>query len=357
MQTITKYLIITFLSLYVYNVSAQDSIPKSKEASVETLKEGIKTEEREALKLEVEAINKRVLDKEITYEQAEDLKEAAAKKRALNIENRLAILENNIELHERNNPDFNIHNPINRKKVKFGVTVGDEDSFTGVSFSKKEDVKRKYDRKTYSHLVFAIGMNNAVIDGVEFGKSPYYFGESGFVELGLALNTRLLKESNAVRLKYGFSFQWNKYDLKDNKYFVENGNLTSLESFPLDLKEAEFRITNLVFPLHFEFGPSNKVEKEDYFRYNIDRKFKIGIGAYAGFNIGTQQKIRYDQDGDRIKEKIKRDYNATGFVYGVSTYVGLGNSSLYLKYDLSETFDKQPVKQNNISLGIRFDFD
>ena len=357
MQTIIKYVVFIFLSFYVLIAKAQDTIQEPKKYSkienLEALKEKIEKDEKENLKAEVEAINQRVDDKAITYEEAEILKEAAAKKRALNIQNRIAIVDNKISLLKRNDEDYESYET---EMSIIGISIDGNDNFSGIRIGGKKKV-RKYDRRTSSNLVFATGLNNAIIEGVSFGKSPYYIGESSFTEIGYNLNTRLAKDSNFARIKYGFSFQWNKYDLKDNKFFVENGNETTLETFPLDLREAEIRLTNLVFPVHFEFGPSNKVEKDTYFRYNIQRKFKFGIGGYAGFNIGTQQKLRYKQDGDGVKEKIRRDYNATDVVYGVSTYVGLGNTSLYLKYDISETFKNQAVKQNNISLGLRFDFD
>ena len=168
---------------------------------------------------------------------------------------------------------------------------------------------------------------------------------------------RLGNSRNSPRLKYGFMFQWNKYDLKDNKIFVQDGNTTSLETFSADLKQSEFRNTNLVFPLFFEFGPMNKIEKKDRVRYNNNNKFKFGVGAYGGFNLGSQLKLRYKEDGDRVKQKIRRDFNVNNFVYGLGAYVGVGEISLYAKYDLSETFRNQAVKQNNISLGVRFDLD
>ncbi len=357
MQTIIKYVVFIFLSFYVLKAKAQDTIQEqtkqSKIENLESLKQKIEKEEKENLKAEVEAINQRIDDKAITYEEAEILKEAAAKKRALNIQNRIAIVDNRISLLQRNGEGYD-SNRTERSII--GISIEGDNVFTGIRIGNKKRVK-KYDRRTSSDLVYAAGINNAIIDGVSFGDSPYKTAKSGFAELGYALKTRLAKDSNFARIKYGFSFQWNKYKIKDNKFFVQTGNETTLETFPLDLREAEIRFTNLVFPVHFEFGPSNKVEKDTYFRYNTYRKFKFGLGGYAGFNIGTQQKLRYKQDGDGVKEKIRRDYNANDFVYGVSTYVGLGSMSLYLKYDLSETFKDQAVKQNNISLGLRFDFD
>ncbi|NRA94193.1 MAG: hypothetical protein HRU26_16215, partial [Psychroserpens sp.] len=85
--------------------------------------------------------------------------------------------------------------------------------------------------------------------------------------------------------------------------------------------------------------------------------FKFGIGGYAGFNIGTQQKLRYKEDGDRVKEKIKRNYNTSDFIYGLSAYIGIDEVSLYCKYDLNPVFRNQAQDQNNISLGLRLDLD
>ncbi|MEZ4977430.1 MAG: hypothetical protein R2802_12870 [Flavobacteriaceae bacterium] len=65
-----------------------------------------------------------------------------------------------------------------------------------------------------------------------------------------------------MRLKYGFSLQWNKLDIKDNQYFVEDeADQVSLVDFPQNVSKSKFRTTNLVFPVHFEFGPSKKIER------------------------------------------------------------------------------------------------
>ncbi|MGB6269278.1 MAG: hypothetical protein WBF67_09745 [Olleya sp.] len=200
--------------------------------------------------------------------------------------------------------------------------------------------------------------NNAIIDGVSLKDTPYKIGGSGFVELGWIWNTRVFKDSNVLRFKYGFSFQWNKLDIKDNQFFQQNDNTTTLETFLSVLIKAKFRTTNLVVPVHFEFGPWNKKEyKDGRVRYFNHDKFKIGIGGYAGVNLRAQQKLVYEEDGERVKQKIKRGYNTNTLVYGLSAYVGVGDLSLYAKYDLSPMFKNQAVEQNNLLLGIRVDLD
>ncbi|MGV6830720.1 MAG: hypothetical protein ACWA5P_04035, partial [bacterium] len=98
MQTITKIITIVFLSLCCLQLQAQESETEldnqSKIELLEKQKDRIQEEERDLLKAEVEIINQRLERGEISEEQAEQLKKEAAEKRAMNIENRLAIVDN-----------------------------------------------------------------------------------------------------------------------------------------------------------------------------------------------------------------------------------------------------------------------
>ena len=67
------------------------------------------------------------------------------------------------------------------------------------------------------------------------------------------------------------------------------------------------------------------------------------------------QILKYDLDGHDVTVKEKGGFNTNDFIYGVSTYIGYKATSLYLKYDLNPLFKDNAVKQNNISLGVRFD--
>lgn len=360
MQTITKLLAALILIMYVSQSQAQEVTVTinntEKIALLKKQKEKIQDEEREFLKAEVEAINQRSDRGEISQPEAEKLKKEVAQKRAANIENRLAIIDNKIALLERNPEESNVDTDDENSSINISIGNSEEDGSV-FYFGRNRHKQRRYDRRTTTDLVFAIGFNNALIDGQNIDDSPYKLGGSGFVELGWAWKTRLLDNSNAVRLKYGFSLMWNKLDIKDNNYFVRQGDDILLEEFPTNLKKAKFRTTNLVFPLHFEFGPSKKIERDNYFRYSTRNRFKLGIGGYVGFNLATLQKLKYSVDGRDVKDKFKGGYNTTDFVYGLSGYFALYDVAIYVKYDLSPMFKDQAIDQNNISVGLRFDMD
>lgn len=362
MKLFITSLSITLLSLVFTTMQAQEKSLDSMRTSHKTFslekelemkkliesKETVKIREKAFLKEDILAINARLKKGEITEVEAINLKTKAAQKRALNIENHLAIIDNEIALLKRSDKLRTV------LRIGSGISTGDDAIFIG---KESYDKPKKYDKRTYKDLVFAFGFNNAIIEGQSLENSPYRIGGSGFLELGHDWKTRIFDASNFWRFKYGFSFQWNKFNIKNNNYLVNTNGSTSLQEFPSQLDKAKFRTTNLVFPFHIEFGPSKKIEKKDYFRYDTRKNLKIGLGAYAGVNIGSLQKLKYKVDGDRIKDKQKGVFDVNNFVYGLSSYVGIGSSALYIKYDLSPVFKNQSKKQNNISLGLRIDLD
>ena len=352
------------LAFITQHVNAQQDSVKinNNQIKIEALlkeKEKVESEEKEQLKAEVEAINKRLEKNEITQEEATQLKKEAAEKRALNIENRLAIIDNQIALLKRNLTESQIDSKEDNSYIlRIGGSESLDTNESFIFFGKEaNDKPSKFDVRTTTDIVFAIGFNNAIIDGQDINDSPYKIGGSGFVELGVAWKTRLFENTNFWRVKYGVSLQWNKLDIKDNQYFVNSDGAILLQEFPLDLDKAKFRTTNLVFPLHLEIGPSRKIERDSYIRYSTRNQLKVGFGGYAGVSLGHMQKLKYQQNGDRQKDKQKGDFNVNEFVYGLSGYVALGGTALYVKYDLNPIFRNQSVDQNNISVGLRFDMD
>ncbi len=71
------------------------------------------------------------------------------------------------------------------------------------------------------------------MEGQSINDSDFKVGGSRFFELGIAWRTRVFEHTNFMRFRYGFSFQFNGLKPTDNRYFVEEGDLTLLEEFPL----------------------------------------------------------------------------------------------------------------------------
>ncbi|MBT8320240.1 MAG: hypothetical protein KJO90_01075 [Eudoraea sp.] len=360
MRTITKQILIAMFLLIGTTALAQEGY-QERVAKLEKQKEQITLQEKDALKEEVKTITERMERGEISEEEAKSLKEKAAKKRALNIESRLAIIDNQIALLKRNDGQpLELSDSIgyvSRIHVGWGDPDYDQSRIFGIRYDQGKG-KRKvvYDRRTYSDIVIAFGLNNAIIEGSSLNDSPYEIGGSRFFEIGWTWRTRVFKNSNFLRLHYGFSFQNNGLKSKNNQYFVvdDNGNVMQ-EEFEFDLRKSKFRMDNLVFPVYLEFGPSKRKEYADKIRFSIEDQFRIGLGGYWGFNTSARQKLKYGRNGQDVKDKLIGGYNTSNFVYGLSAYAGVGGTLLYIKYDLNPIFDDAPIEQRNISLGLRFD--
>lgn len=354
MKRILVFVLATTMGFFVQNVQAQIIKIETNKTEVETSEEKIEAlrirkeevveREKKALKREVKEIMNRLDKGEISEEEAEKLKKEAAEKRALNIENRITILDNQIALLERNG-------------VWSSNVVWDNDYLKKVINRRKNRKPERY-RRTRSDFVFAWGLNNALSDGRSLDDSPYRIGGSRFAELGWAWTTRVFENSGWLRVKYGFSFQFNGLKPENDQLFVREGDQVMLQEFDRNLDKSKLRMDNLVFPFHFEFGPSKKIGEDDNVGFTTHDKIKIGVGGYAGFNIGTIQKLKFDNDeGDRVKQKRRGGLNTSDFIYGLSGYIGYDNIGLYVKYDLNPIFKDNPVDERNISLGLRFDLD
>jgi len=333
--------------------------------------------EKAALKEKVEKINERLVKKEITSEEAQRLKKEAADFHAKVISDKVAIEEQKLQLLVQDKANGKI------KSVQKETDLDDnEDSFTigsktfRIRVNDTEDYdsrrnnrwrerktrwenKGKRNRSTTSQFVFAMGVNNVLVDNQlsSLETSKYQFWQSHFYEVGFTWKTRFDKEASKLYLKYGLSFLWNNLRAEDNKYHVVNGKMTDLVVHPENLSENRLRHVQMNFPVHLEWDFSRNSEYSDgYKRDRTNQSVRLGIGAFAGFKLGTRQYIEYiDINGTKVEELQKDNFNMNIFNYGVSAYVAYRSTGFYVKYDLNPLFKNTNVR--NISMGIRFDFD
>jgi hypothetical protein len=347
-------------------VSGQEEYQK-KIRELKAKRELVEKEEKEALKKEVVRIEGRLEAGEIDEAEAVVLKEQAAERRALNIKNRQAIIDNEIALLERNKDDaIVLQDSISKKEERITVYEYPEEDddydceFLGFgcdswSWDWDWDDHYRYDRRTFSDLVIAFGFSNADVQGLSLEGSPYKKAGSRFFEIGWTWRTRVFQNSNWLRFHYGFSFQFNGLKPEDNQYFVTENGQSTLQEFEYDLRKSKFRMDNLVVPVHFEFGPSRKRVSDHGVRYSLRDQFRLGLGGYGGLNIGARQKLKYTQDGDKKKDKLKGGYNTSDLIYGLSGYMGVGGVLLYVKYDLNPIFQDVDTEERFIAFGLRLD--
>jgi hypothetical protein len=326
----------------------------------------ITDDQKNALKVEIDALDKEVEKGLISKEKAEELKLKKAEDRAANIEKKIIIEELRLNQLIQDKVDGKFEEDNLNRNGGTSIIIGGSTDSIGVNkreinitsmkvYNGQLDKESRQSKRTTSQVVFAAGLNN-VVTSKSVEKSDFRYLGSHFYEWGVTYNTRIFKNDNLLHAKYGLSVTYNNLRATDNRYFAVNGNQTNLEVNAEAQDDSRFKNVNLVFPLHleFDFTKSNERDGKTYFKTHDG--FRLGLGGYVGTNLKSKQYINYDIDGYKSRQITKGDFNVDSFIYGLSTYIGYKSTSLYLKYDLNPLFKDNAVKQNNVSLGLRFDF-
>lgn len=340
MKNFTIYLILFFF-LVVSKVIGQETF-ESEAKRIANKIEKITKEEKEALKEEIEAINVQLSEGKITQEQADRRKKELAEVRAVIIEEKVTLAQNELNDLVQKKVDGKIKEDSSKVyMIRWKSPKRDKDSIHG-------------EKRTTSQFVFAMGLNNTMVDG-KLQDSNYSFIGSHFYEWGFTYNSRLMKNDNLLHAKYGLSLMYNNIRPTNNRTFVVNGDQTNLEVNSIHLTESRFRNVYLAVPVHLEFDFTRPIEKNGKTYFKTHKSFRFGVGGYAGINVKSKQILKFEEDDLKYKTRIKGDYNVNNFIYGLSSYIGYRDVSLYFKYDLNPLFQDNLVKENNISLGLRLD--
>jgi hypothetical protein len=342
MRNFTIYLAAA-LCLFLTKINAQETF-EERAKSIASKIESITKDEKAALKTEVEAVNQQLINGTITKNEADSKKKKLAEARAINIESKVALAEEELKNLVQEKVDGKILDTTSKKEARA----------VRIDFPRKKNTI-DYEKRTTSQFVFAMGLNNLVTNGAAANSDFKYWG-SHFYEWGFTESTRIFKNSNLLHVKYGFSVMYNNLRPTDNRVFEVAGNQTNLVKSAINLDDSRFKNVYLVAPLHLEFDFSTKKNKDGKEYFTTHKSARIGLGGYLGANLKSKQYLKYNDNGDCVKQKTKGDFNTSDFIYGVSAYVGYKDISLYMKYDLNPIFKDNVVKQNNISLGVRWDW-
>lgn len=345
MRNLTIYLSL-ILCLFLNKMTAQETF-EEKAKIIAAKIEQITKDEKTALKQEIESVNAKLQSGAITSAEADAKKVEYAEIRAKNIETRIDAVQEELKDLVQQKVDGKIKEQDSTKRYTF--------SFPAMKVRDRHRDASLGEKRTTSQFVFAAGFNNLVTNEQVAHSDFRYFG-SHFYEWGLTYNSRILKNNNLLHAKYGLSVMYNNLRPTDNRYFVKNGDQTNLVTAPINLEDSRLRNVYLVVPMHLEFDFSKNKTVNDKAVFQSHKGFRMGFGGYAGARIKSKQILEYENtDGNDVRERTKGDFNASDFIYGVSSYIGFKETSLYVKYDLNPLFNDNAVKQNNISMGIRFD--
>lgn len=368
MQKIIFYAAVLLLTL-ISKVSAQQNSFEGRAKQISKRIDSIVRVEKQALKEQVYVIDKNLEEGIITKNEAMNLKQKAADESAKAIEAKVVVEQQKLEVLIQDKINGLVQYDTIKKRRGTIITIGSSNSRDSIDdateinlgsfkiYNGEKDKIKKKAKRTTSQFVFAAGLNNVITEGENFENSDYRVWGSHFYEWGSTYNTRIFKNNNLLHVKYGFSVMYNNLRPTENRFFVKNGEQTELQTGSVNFNESRFRNIYLAVPMHLEFDfTPRKTNKDGDTYFRTHESFRLGVGGYGGVRIKSKQILKYEVDDTKIKDKQKGDFNVSNYIYGLSAYIGYRQTSLYVKYDLNTMFKNNTIDQNNISLGIRFDF-
>ncbi|TYP99105.1 hypothetical protein C7447_102423 [Tenacibaculum adriaticum] len=352
-----KRILLILVLLCTTIAQSQEKIFEKEVKKISDKIERIIQQEKDSLKQKVKKINLQLEEGEITEQEAEKLKKDAAQIHATNIENRVGAEEQKLQQLVQDKTNGKIASAGDYEET-VNFRVFDHDiTLLSVERDEKRRKRRFRDKRTTTQFVFALGVNNVLVDHNlnSLNNSDYKFWQSHFYELGFTWKTRLSKEPSKTYFKYGFSFLWNNLRAEDNQYHEVNGEETDLIVFDQSLSESRLRHVQMIFPAHLEFDFSeNRKYDNGFVRDRTHQSIRLGIGGFFGFKLGTRQYLEYiNPNGVKVEEVQKNSFNTNTLNYGLSAFFAYKGCGLYAKYDLNPLFKNTDTR--NISLGLRFD--
>jgi hypothetical protein len=199
---------------------------------------------------------------------------------------------------------------------------------------------------------------------VEFGLNQPFdrpdkfqvgFWGSRTTNLYYQYDLRILKSKVSFIPGIGVSLE--RYKFKNNYVlgYDNNGVLSMIPptEYGQDVRKSQLITNYLEIPLELRYSTNPE---------DPTRSFKISVGARGGMLFNSFTKIKYTENGDKVKIKNKQPYELNQFRYGVFAKIGVGNFNFFGYYSLTPVFKTErgpvfsttdtPTEMQNFTVGI-----
>ncbi|MBT2559137.1 PorT family protein [Hymenobacter sp. ISL-91] len=247
----------------------------------------------------------------------------------------------------------------------FGVTVeesgtdGDDRVSVRVGSSAKSDSIRTAERKAKaeeranravsSSFTIDLGLNALVNKQQDMGGTSLDLRPWGsrYISFNWLYDIRVGAKGSPLYLRTGPELAFNNYMLDNNRRFVNQNDVTTLE-LPTEAgrnyEKSKLAVSTINLPLMLALS----------FRDDKGRSsFRAGAGGFVGYRLGSHTKLKYEEDGNTKKDKDRGSYNLEDFQYGLQGTIGIRGIDLFAKYNLNNLFQSNRGPQaQTLSFGI-----
>jgi len=211
--------------------------------------------------------------------------------------------------------------------------------------------------RTWQSTNLDLGTNNYLTDGkFPDGSTAHTVRPWGSWYVGITSTQRTRLGKNFF-LEWGLGASWYNFKFEDDNIILEKNEDIEFVSDArnLDYVKSKLSVTYInisLVPL-LDFGDHGRKPRlwDGY-----GSEFRIGIGPYAGYRIGSRSKLVYEaEDGDREKEKNKDSFYLNNLRYGARLQFGFRSTDFFLNYDFNDLFVSGRGPQlNAVSFGVIF---
>ncbi len=227
-------------------------------------------------------------------------------------------------------------------------TTDENEGRRGIHFNHSSK-KEKNPFRTSHHFEFDLGMNNYLNGNNEFpgaDNEQYTVRPWGSWFVGINSNFRS-RIAGPVAVQWGGGISWYNFKFEDDRTRIERTpdglDFTQADNDIYSLKSkltASYLNVNVVPMLDFRYKSKRTTDSDGTkrrTRHYKDDAFRIGLGGYAGYRIGSHAKYKFD-DGKARKEKDNDSFYLNNWRYGVRFQVGIKGLDLFANYDLNDLF-------------------
>jgi len=212
--------------------------------------------------------------------------------------------------------------------------------------------------RTWQSFNFDFGTNNYLSNGKfpDAENAPYSVRPWGSWYVG-ASSIQRTRISKKFFLEWGLGMSWYTFKFQDdNVLMVKDDNGTTFvrddthDSYKKSKLSASYIMATLI-PV-IDFGDNNRKPRvwDGY-----GNSFRVGLGPYIGYRVGSHSKIVYLEDGDKEKDKQYDNFYLNNFRYGARLQIGYRSTDLFFNYDINELFTEgKGPKLNAFSFGVIF---
>jgi hypothetical protein len=177
---------------------------------------------------------------------------------------------------------------------------------------------------------------------------------SWYIAISSIQRSRLAKN---FFLEWGLGMSWYNFKFqKDNVMLVKDefGVNFQEDTRDVNFKKSKLSVSYIqasLIPV-IDFGDHGR--KPRFWDGYTGNSFRMGLGPYMAYRIGSHTKMVYNDDG-REKDRERDGYYLSNFRYGMRLQVGYRSTDLFFNYDLNELFqESRGPKLNAFSFGVIF---